>query len=102
MTVQYETMEYETVVCSEMPMFPDKMVSIALSMLQPSKNDLVMNELPAVVVEDLSATVGTLCIALQCYRVRPDFIGHILQLQSAEILLPGENQYRLLHLKFLS
>ena len=90
MTVQYETMEYETVVCSEMPMFPDKMVSIALSMLQPSKNDLVMNELPA--VEDLSATVGTLCIALQCYRVRPDFIGHILQLQSAEILLKLESR----------
>ena len=48
-TVEYETVEYETVVCDEMPMIPVKMVSL----LQPSNSDLVMNELPAVAVEDL-------------------------------------------------
>ena len=48
-TEDYETVEYETVVCDEMPMFPVKMVSL----LQPSNSDLVMNELPAVAVEDL-------------------------------------------------
>ena len=41
--------DYETVVSDEMPMFPVKMVSL----LQPSNSDLVMNELPAVAVEDL-------------------------------------------------
>ena len=34
-------MKYETVVCSEMPMFPAQMVSL----LQLSNLDLVMNEL---------------------------------------------------------
>ena len=36
-TEDYETVEYETVVCDEMPMFPVKMVSL----LQPSNSDLV-------------------------------------------------------------
>ena len=76
-TEDYETVEYETVVCDEMPMFPVKMVSL----LQPSNSDLVMNELPAVAVEDLlSAPVDILHIALQRLLVRPDFIRHRLQL----------------------
>ena len=76
-TVVHETVEYETVVCDEMPLFPVKMVSL----LQPSNPDLVMNELPAVAVEDLlSALVDILRIALQCLLVRPDFIRHRLQL----------------------
>ena len=81
-TEDYETVEYETVVCDEMPMFPVKMVSL----LQPSNSDLVMNELPAVAVEDLlSAPVDVLHIdllhhALQRLLVRPDFFRHRLQL----------------------
>ena len=56
-------MEYETVVCDEMPMFPVKIVSL----LQPSNPDLVMNELPAVAAEDLlSVSVDTPRIALPC------------------------------------
>ena len=81
-TEDYETVEYETVVCDEMPMFPVKMVSL----LQPSKPDLVMNELPAVAVEDLLSApvdilyIDLLNIALQFLLVRPDFIRHRLQL----------------------
>ena len=70
-TIEYNTLEYETVVCDEMPMFPVKIVSL----LQPSNPDLVMNELPAVAVEDLlSALVDILRIALECLLVRPDFM----------------------------
>ena len=47
-TEEYDTMEYETVVCDGMPMFPVKMVSL----LHSSNPDPVMNELPAVAVED--------------------------------------------------
>ena len=76
-TVVNDTEDYETVVCDEMPMFPVKMVSL----LQPSNSDLVMNEFPAVAVEDLlSAPVDILHIALQRLLVRPDFIRHRLQL----------------------
>ena len=60
-TMEYNTMEYETVVCDEMPMFSVKMVSL----LQHSNPDLVMNELPAVAAEDLLASVNTPRIALQ-------------------------------------
>ena len=48
-TVVNDSEDYETVVSDEMPMFPVKMVSL----LQPSNSELVMNELPAVAVEDL-------------------------------------------------
>ena len=58
----------ESVVDAKMPMFSVKMVSL-LHHINP---DLVMNELPAVAVEDLSASVDKLRIALQCYLVRPD------------------------------
>ena len=81
-TEDYETVEYETVVCDEMPMFPVKMVSL----LQPSNSELVMNELPAVAVEDLLSApvdilyIDLLNIALQFLLVRPDFIRHRLQL----------------------
>ena len=81
-TEDYETVEYETVVCDEMPMFPVKMVSL----LQPINSDLVMNELPAVAVEDLLSApvdilhIDLLHIALQRLLVRPDFIRHRLQL----------------------
>ena len=76
-TVFNDTEDYETVVCDEMAMFPVKMVSL----LQPNNPDLVMNELPAVAVEDLlSAPVDILHTALQCLLVRPDFIRHRLQL----------------------
>ena len=76
-TIEYNTLEYETVVCDEIPVFPVKIVSL----LQPSNPDLVMNELPAVAVEDLlSAPVDILHIALQFLLVRPDFIRHRLQL----------------------
>ena len=62
-TEDYETVEYETVVFDEMPLFPFKMVSL----LQPSNSDLVMNELPAVAAEDLlSVSVDTPHIALPC------------------------------------
>ena len=87
-TEDYETVEYETVVCDEMPMFPVKMVSL----LQPSKPDLVMNELPAVAVEDLLSApvdilhIDLLHIALQRLLVRPDFIRHRLQLLASEAL----------------
>ena len=66
----------ESVVDAEMPMFSIKMVSL----LQHSNPDLVMNERPAVAVVDLSASVDTLLIALQCYLVRPDYFRHRLQL----------------------
>ena len=75
-TILYQTMVDESVVDAEMPMFSIKMVSL----LQHSNPDLVMNERPAVAVVDLSASVDTLLIALQCYLVRPDFIKHRLQL----------------------
>ena len=81
-TEDYETVEYETVVCDKMPMFPVKMVSL----LQPSNSELVMNELPAVAVEDLLSAlvdilhIDLLHIALQRLLVRPDFIRHRLQL----------------------
>ena len=81
-------MKYETVVCSEMPMFPAQMVSL----LQLSNLDLVMNELPA--VEDLSASVDTPRIILQCYLVRSDLSGIDY---SSSHLRPGENENRLLH-----
>ena len=89
-------MEYETVVCDEMPMFPVKMVSL----LQPSNPDLIMNELPAVAVEELlSAYVDTPRIALQCYLVRPDLSGIDYSCSQPRQLLPGENENRLLHSK---
>ena len=63
----------ESLVDAKMPMFSVKMVSL-LHHINP---DLVMNELPAVAVEDLlSAIVDILHIALQCLIVRPDFIRH--------------------------
>ena len=72
----------ESVVDAEMPMFSIKMVSL----LQHSNPDLVMNELPAVAVEDLLSApvdilhIDLLDIALQFLLVRPDFIRHRLQL----------------------
>ena len=66
----------ESVVDAEMPMFSIKMVSL----LQHSNPDLVMNERPAVAVVDLSASVDTLLITLQCYLVRPDYFRHRSQL----------------------
>ena len=66
----------ESVVDAEMPIFSIKMVSL----LQHSNPDLVMHERPAVAVVDLSASVDTLLITLQCYLVRSNFIKHRLQL----------------------
>ena len=60
-----------------------KMVSL---LLHHSNRDLVMNELPAVAVEDLLSApvdilhIDLLHIALQFLLVRPDFIRHRLQL----------------------
>ena len=61
-TVENEIVEYETMVCNKMPMFPVKMVSL----LHSSNTDMVMNEFPAVVENKLM---------LPLFAVNTDFTG---------------------------